>query len=207
LELAVVFGLTVGLPVLAGRAGSGGYNFGQRRLLSTIVEEVVIVAILWPWLRRRGWAFGSIAGSPVPFDVVRGFGIAVAAYIAYYLAAITWATWVPGGMSQLSQAVPIGSAAPWVVVLVSTVNPIVEEFLWLGYGYTALRPFGNAAAILGSAGLRTLLHAYQGAMALVSILPLGLVFTIYYARSRRIWPVIVAHMLFDVIALLRVIHS
>jgi membrane protease YdiL (CAAX protease family) len=70
-----------------------------------------------------------------------------------------------------------------------------------------LRPFGNAAAILGSAGLRTLLHAYQGAMALVSILPLGLVFTIYYARSRRIWPVIVAHMLFDVVALLQVIHS
>ena len=207
LELAVVFGLTVGLPLLAGRFASPGFDFGQRRLLDTIISEAIAVATLWPWLRRRGWAFGSIAGSPGPFDVVRGFGVAIAAYVAYYAAAILWAAFISGGIDQLRHAYPLGSAAAWVVVLLSTFNPIVEEFLWLGYGYTALRPFGNVAAVVISVGLRTLLHLYQGAMAFVSIVPLGLVFTIYYARTRRIWPVIVAHMLFDVTALLRVIHS
>jgi len=44
-------------------------------------------------------------------------------------------------------------------------------------------------------------------MAVIGILPLGLVFTYYFARSRRLWPAVVAHMIFDTIGLLQVLQS
>jgi membrane protease YdiL (CAAX protease family) len=52
-----------------------------------------------------------------------------------------------------------------------------------------------------SAALRLLAHGYQGPLALVTVLPVGILFTLYYARTWRIWPVIVAHAFQDTLAL------
>ena len=206
IELAVVFGVAVGVPLLAALLGRRGYDFGEQRLIRTLAAEALLVVTIWPWLRRRGWDFLTIIGAPEPLDVVRGLGLAVIAYLAYYFAAVTWATFTPAGLEQIQSAIPTGSAARWVVVLVSIVNPIVEESLWLGYAITALQRFGDKRAVLFSAGLRTLVHAYQGAMAVIGILPLGLVFGTYFVRTKRIWPVIVAHLLFDAIGLSQVVR-
>jgi len=103
-ELAVVFGLTVGVPLSLGFAAGRveSFNFGQSRLLGTVAAEVVAVAILWPWLA---------------------------------------------------------------------------------------------------------IHSYQGLVALTSILPLAIVFTVYYSRTKRLWPVVVSHMLFDAFGLLSVLKQ
>ena len=203
-ELAVVFGLTVGVP-LGLEALSGhfvNFDFGERRLLRTIAAEVVAVALLWPWLARRGWKFGEIAGRPRPVDVWRGFGVAVLAYLVYWLSAIAWIVFVPGMRGLLQAVRPSGAAAMWVVLLVALVNPMVEEFLWLGYGFTALERYGTRVAVAGTIALRVSLHLYQGWMALVGILPVAVVLTVYFAEKRRIWPVIVAHMIVDTVGLL-----
>lgn len=207
-ELTVVFGLTVGLPLLLAIAAGRlqvSFDFGQRRLLTTLVAECVLVALLWPWLAARGWAFRPIAGAPEPRDILRGFGVALLAYIAYYISAVTWISFSSTSYDALVAAVPTGSAAPWVVILTSVLNPVVEEFLWLGYGLTALSRYGARTSACISISLRLAVHAYQGIVALVGVLPLAIVFTLYYSRTKRIWPVIVAHMLFDAIALLTVV--
>jgi len=49
--------------------------------------------------------------------------------------------------------------------------------------------------------LRLSYHLYQGAQGVVSIVPLGLVFTLWFARTGQLWPVIVAHAIFDFAAL------
>jgi uncharacterized protein len=202
-ELAAVFGLTVALPltltVIAGRVGS--FDFGQRRLLTTLTAEAIVVLLLWPWLARRGWSFRRIAGAPEPFDVLRGVGLAVLAYLAYYFSAIAWFMLAPDSYAALAASAPTGTASVVVVAMLCVVNPVVEEFLWLAYGVTALERFGTRNAIVTSVALRTLIHAYQGVVALIGIVPLGFVFTIYYARTRRLWPAIVAHVCFDAIAL------
>jgi len=208
-ELGVVFGITVALPVALGLASGRlqSFEFGQSRLLGTVAAEAVVVAILWPWLASRGWDFRSIAGAPVPMDAARGVGVAVLAYAAYYISAVTWAVFVPLSYDAMKAAIPTGAAAPWVVVLVSVFNPTVEEFLWLGYGVTAMRRYGSRSAVSASILLRVTVHAYQGILALTSILPLAIVFTIYFARTKRLWPVIVAHMLFDAVGLLAVLKQ
>ncbi len=61
--------------------------------------------------------------------------------------------------------------------------------------------FGIRAAFVGSVLLRVAAHAYQGALGLIAILPVAVVLTLYFVRTGRLWPVIVAHVIQDAIAL------
>ena len=83
----------------------------------------------------------------------------------------------------------------------SILNAVFEELLWLGLGFAAFRRFGVGVAGTISAALRLLAHVYQGPLALVTVLPVGVVFTLYYVRTRRLWPVVVAHAFQDTLAL------
>jgi uncharacterized protein len=44
-------------------------------------------------------------------------------------------------------------------------------------------------------------HLYQGALGVVMALPMGLVFTLVFARTGRLWPLVIAHALLDFVAL------
>jgi aminopeptidase len=55
---------------------------------------------------------------------------------------------------------------------------------------------------LVSAVLQTSYHLYQGLLPCLLFLPLFTVFAVYYQRSRRLWPVYLAHMAMDVLAML-----
>lgn len=49
--------------------------------------------------------------------------------------------------------------------------------------------------------MRLSFHTYQGAVGLLAIGLLGLVLSIFYLRTQRLWPVLIAHGLLDFIAL------
>jgi len=89
-----------------------------------------------------------------------------------------------------------------VVLIVSAVNPVFEETMGVGYFIHALRRFDMWPAVLASAGFRTFVHAYQGFTALVIMLPLGIAFAVVYWRYGRLWPLVVAHAVFSLAALL-----
>ena len=48
-----------------------------------------------------------------------------------------------------------------------------------------------------SAGIRVAYHHYQGPMAVLGIVPFALILTIWFARTRRLAPLIVAHAIVD----------
>ena len=206
-ELSIVFGLTVALPIVASLLRGRFFNpdFGDAQLKALVAEELVIVLLFWPWLTRRGWNFVSIVGAPEPSDVWKGFVLLAAAWVAYYFSYYTYVLFVPSSYESLQMTHMTGSAAGWVVVLMCIVNPIFEEILWLGYGYNAMRRYGVQFAALASVALRVIDHTYQGQMAFLYALPFG-VFTLYYVWTRRLWPIVVAHMLWDVIASLALVR-
>src|SRR5207245_11391369 len=111
-------------------------------------------------------------------DVWRGIRLAVLSYLVYWTFAIGSVLIVPGVRGLLLAVRPSGSAAASVILLVVLINPIVEEFLWLAYGFTALERYGVAVAVVGSIALRVAIHLYQGWIALFGILPLAVVFTV-----------------------------
>ena len=210
----VVFGLTVGFwwVSMVGSAIVGHPRdetaFTTGRLVTLLAYEAVIAALLVPWLARRGWSVRS-AGAPEPFDVLRGVGVWFGCELVFVLAWWMFAIVQPKIAQELAAAQPFtgGASQTWVVIT-SIVNPLFEEFLWLGYGLVALESrIGLRAACAVSIALRVSVHAYQGPLALLSILPVGLVLTLYFASSRRLWPVIVAHVMLDALGLAQFLGS
>jgi uncharacterized protein len=87
-----------------------------------------------------------------------------------------------------------------MVVPIVLFNAVFEELLWLSLGMFAFRRLGRGAAAVLSIALRVVIHVYQGPLALLSIVPMGAAFTIYYLRTHRLWPIIIAHAFQDLIA-------
>jgi membrane protease YdiL (CAAX protease family) len=102
--------------------------------------------------------------------------------------------------------VPAAEESAWWRVLLLCViaagNAVAEEVLVVGYFMTRLRQLGvgEGATLVSSAVLRGGYHLYQGIGGGVGNVVMGLVFGRWYQKTNRLWPLIVAHTLIDVIA-------
>ncbi|MDM4721828.1 CPBP family intramembrane metalloprotease [Micromonospora sp. WMMA1363] len=134
-------------------------------------------------------------------DLVRGAGLA--ALIGLPGLALFWAaaqlgvnaTLVPAGLPDLWWTVP-------VLVLAAGQNAVLEEVIVVGYLITRLRQlqWRLGAVIATSALLRGSYHLYQGFGAFVGNAVMGVVFSLFYLRTRRVMPLVVAHTLLDIVA-------
>jgi membrane protease YdiL (CAAX protease family) len=89
------------------------------------------------------------------------------------------------------------------IVANGMINPLFEEVFVCGYVMTALRKEGHTwFALNASVAIRLLYHLYQGPLGVLSIIPMGLMSGYWYARTGRLWPVIVAHAAMDMLAML-----
>jgi membrane protease YdiL (CAAX protease family) len=88
------------------------------------------------------------------------------------------------------------------VVILSLVNPVFEEVFVCGYLINALKKERSLVfAINVSVAIRLAYHLYQGPMVVLSIVPMGLIFGYWFARTGRLWPLVTAHALLDFFAL------
>jgi hypothetical protein len=71
------------------------------------------------------------------------------------------------------------------VVAGSVINPVFEEVFVCAYVVTALKDrVGVTTAVNVSAGIRVFYHFYQGAVGVVGIAPMALLFAYWFARTR-----------------------
>ena len=91
-----------------------------------------------------------------------------------------------------------------VTIGIAIQNGFLEEVLVVGYLLTRLRQLrvGPWVAIAISAVLRGSYHLYQGYGGFVGNAIMGVVFGFVFLRWRRIWPLIIAHSLIDIVALM-----
>ena len=89
-----------------------------------------------------------------------------------------------------------------VLILSAFGNAWAEESLVVGYLITRLRRFGwgENTSLVTAAVLRGSYHLYQGFGGFVGNLVMGLVFGFYWQRTRRLWPLVIAHTILDVVA-------
>ncbi|WP_347346183.1 CPBP family intramembrane glutamic endopeptidase [Microbacterium sp.] len=170
-----------------------GHAFG-------LVPVALAVFLLWEpgqsAFRRIGLDFRRFGG-----DV--GRGILLVAVIG-----------VPGlGLYALGRVlgitVQVGAApldASWwtvpLLVLAALRAGLTEEVIFLGYLFDRLRRLGWGpwTIILATAALRGAYHAYQGIGPIVGNVAMGVVFGWCYRRWGRVMPLVVAHVVIDVIA-------
>lgn len=109
-----------------------------------------------------------------------------------------------GRALQVSTKVePANLAAHWWTVPVylgmAWMNGMLEEVVMIGYLFTRLRekawPWWGI--IVGSALLRATYHLYQGWGGFAGNLIMGLIFGLYWVRTRRVMPLVLLHFLID----------
>jgi membrane protease YdiL (CAAX protease family) len=87
-----------------------------------------------------------------------------------------------------------------VLVLAAVGNGVLEEVVVVGYLITRLQELGwrTASSVAASALLRGTYHMYQGIGAFIGNAIMGAVFALFFVRTRRVMPLVVAHALLDV---------
>ncbi len=132
-------------------------------------------------------------------DILRGVALFVVVGvggIAIYLGAVAV------GVNRF--VVPAPPLGHWwtvpVVFLNAAVAALLEEIIVAGYLITRLRQlhWTPLAAVGASALLRAGYHLYQGWGGFLGNLAMGALFGVVFVRTRRTWPLVVAHFLLDV---------
>jgi membrane protease YdiL (CAAX protease family) len=180
------------------------YSVRQVPFFTQLANFVFGLAPVWLvvyLVRRDGEGLGAIGlgTERLGQDIGRGvvlFALTGVAGIGIYLGAVAL------GVNRF--VVPVPPLGHWwtvpVLLMTALESALVEEVIVVGYLVTRLQQLGlTAAAAVGtSALLRGTYHLYQGWGGFAGNLALGLFFGVVFVRTRRTWPLVVAHFLLDV---------
>jgi membrane protease YdiL (CAAX protease family) len=89
-------------------------------------------------------------------------------------------------------------------LLLVAINPFYEELIVRAYTITELSTLANSKfiGIAVSVIIQSLYHLYQGGAATFALALTFIIYSVYYAQTKRIWPIILTHLYFDLIALI-----
>jgi membrane protease YdiL (CAAX protease family) len=165
------------------------------------LAPVALVAYLIRVDRERPSTFGLWSPLGAGPDVALGLSLALvvaAAGIGVYLISVA--------LHVNRFVVPVPPLGHWWTVPMLVLNALqaglLEEVIVVGYLITRLEQLGwsAAAAVGASALLRGSYHLYQGWGGFAGNLALGLFFGVVFLRTRRVWPLVIAHTTIDILA-------
>jgi len=197
------FGLPIFSSILSIGQPKGAAVFTDVALLGTVFFEIVVAVFLVWFLRIREWTFAKVGLRVDGRGTLLGIGLLAGCYALIVLFQLA-AQVLPIDMHALTAQAPrtSGKLSMEIVFVASVVNGAYEEIFVAGYAITALQQArGMWTAINVSTAIRVLYHLYQGPIAFLNIVPMGLLFGYVYARTRLLWPLIVAHVMIDIIGL------
>ena len=209
LELGLVLLLAfapgiLGLLVLA--LGAAGSSEVQTELVPSVISIGFTLFLSWsPVLvigfllarNREGWpgiGLTRFRGA----DLGMGGLLWVASFVLVLVLAQLFQVFGRREVDFLPESLPLWFR--WIqAVLMAVTAGVTEEIVVRGYAQTRLEQLRARAAVvlLLPTALWGVLHVYQGVGAALTIFGLGLMYAWYFQRTRRLWPLILAHILFD----------
>jgi membrane protease YdiL (CAAX protease family) len=209
LVLMVAFGgpLLNSLGLLATGA-SATSEVSNTRWFVGIVQETAALLLLGYVLSRHGRRFKDVGFRWSLRDVGAGLLLAVASY-AVYVAGYMLVRSVHHVFYSTAQSYPTARdffGRPSVAFLFySLLNPFCEELIVRAYLMTEVIELTGSPALAVAVSLivQSSYHLYYGWVGAITLAFLFLTFAVYFAHSRKILPVIIAHGFFDIFFLLR----
>jgi len=180
-------------------------------LLFLLAYELITLWVLLSFLCARGWTAATVGLKPtLDGTMLGGFLLTAVMLVDLVTAQLIAAVWpqafrmiaavAQSFRMEVAADLPAGKALLTVVIF-SVVNGLYEELFVCGYVVTALsKRCGAWTAINVSVTIRFLYHLYQGPVAVLNVIPTGLMFAYVYARTGRLWPLVVAHAALDFVA-------
>jgi len=199
--LIMTFGVNLALSLysIARHGFRSQIVFSNSNSLTLVAVESVLGCLIGYVLYVRGWRLRQIglvvSGRGTLQGLALWLGYSVAVGLLYRALLVLY----PAIADYTRQISFSGDLNLLTVAAVCLVNPLFEEALTVGYVTRHLRLEGPVFVVATSTLFRLLAHIYQGPVAVVSILPLGIVFAVIYWRTRSLWPLVVAHVIADFI--------
>ena len=192
----ICFGLFIATSTQAMLAGYPDAEFSDASNVYGILIEVVLAACALLYLHLRHVDIRSLYPRPQWQGAAQGIGL--------YALAIALSWLVTGPFIGQDGSAPLVAFSFQGVSLTSTVafamvNGTFEEVFLLGVLLRGLKSHGVLFAAGFSMLVRLLYHTYQGPVGVLSVMAFGLVMTAFYVRTGRLWPVVFAHILGDIV--------
>jgi len=175
--------------------------------LSSFLNEITALILLVYVLSRRGLRLSDLGLRWSLKDVGVGlpvYGLSYGAYfigytVLQYLHFGVYGSWAHPPTFSGNLTHPLA-----VAILFSLLNPFFEELIVRAYLMSEVSELTGSLdlAVALSVIIQYSYHLYYGWMGAISMSFMFLVFALYYALSRRILPVIVAHALLDIIGVI-----
>jgi len=197
----ICFGWAIVASTLAmissSHGGAGSATFSDQTFQGTIFWEVLFAATAITFLYMRGFAINTLYPAPTATGFLIGIALFVANLVAYEC------LFYPFTQQIATQPITAMVAqahftAPWLVAG-AIVNGAFEEIFLLGFLARGLRKHGQAVAIGISLLVRILYHSYQGPFGMLAVLAFGLVLSVYFAATNKLYPVVFAHIIADIV--------
>ena len=170
---------------------------------NTAVEEGLLLVLLWHVIRLNGEGLANFTKTLKPTDIAHALGLTFVAimlgWCAQLLLIIAHLPSQPESMMIFAVEL-----SPFYLAFV-LLNPFCEEFLVRGFLQKRLQQaaWKPAAVVAASVTVQTAYHVYQGLLLVAAVALMSLLFALYYQKTARLWPVVMAHMLLDVLAMLQ----
>jgi uncharacterized protein len=211
-EFAIVIVGAFGLP-LAGAISvllqpeKHGPHITNAGLLVGSIADAVVGLLLWQFLRLRGWTTAQAGLSPgtwwsqefltTPLAVLALVLLfAIATFESARLVLRVWPNLFLSSPGRLTLAPDLRMTNIAVGCLI---NALYEEVFVCAYVVSSLSArIGVARAVSVSTAIRVSYHLYKGvAIAVLTVVPIGVMFAIWFARTKRLSPLILAHATID----------
>jgi membrane protease YdiL (CAAX protease family) len=184
--------------------------YRQISVFGALLGELVSLSVLWFVLSEHKRTWSEIGWNPQWMDLLRGVGVILISGGAGRAVVMLFQSCVHALTGHYPQPSPVHGAISAGIsvfsILLVVVNPFFEELIVRGYTMTEVVGLGGSRnfAIIVSMLIQMSYHVYQGLVHCVGLIAVFLVFSIYFSRTRRIAPVIVAHFWSDASALIRI---
>jgi len=193
----ICFGLFIVWSTQAVMSGFPEAKFSDSSNIWMILVEFVLATTALLYLHVRNFDVRSLYPQPNLRGTLWGLGAFLSAWL---VGAIVTAPFVAPERPQVAefsfQGVSLASNVAFAMV-----NGAFEEVFLLGVLVRGLRGYGLSVAVGLPLLVRVLYHLYQGPLGAIWILAFGLTFTVFYLRVRQLWPLVLAHTLWDIVPL------
>jgi len=187
-------------------------KYTNARIIGALVWECISLSFFSRLFSRQKRSLRSLGFVFRWTDLPKALGLALGSFavlwLATYIISFGWFLITLKNVQFRDTRFLFSGVSLWMLLPFLFLNPFFEEILVRGYLTTELSELRGSVflATLASLALQTTYHLYYGLFGAL-VVGSGLsVFAVYYAKSRRLMPVILAHLLWDLTALLSAWH-
>ncbi len=181
----------------------------KMRLVGGMIAEAGSLAVLWYVLSGQGRGWKNIGWDLHWTDIFRAliltFGATVATYAIFLPVQVIVHAYSGHYLTPKSMHGLLGVGISGLSIAFICVNAFFEEMIVRGYLMTEILELGGsgALAIVISVAVQMSYHLYQGFTNGIVLVTIFTVFSIYFWKTRRLAPVVLAHLCVDAYALFR----